>query len=164
MGLEIERKFLVEDINWKSYTSGAAVTVIRQGYLSTEAERTVRVRLKDQEAFITIKGKTTGYSRAEFEYSIPAEDAKALLLLCKKPLIEKKRYTLEIDRQVWEIDEFFGENSGLVIAEAELAAEDQELNPPAWLGKEVTDDKRYFNSNLALIPYTKVAINHNQQP
>lgn len=153
MGVEIERKFLLKDSSWKQQMVGIRPAVIRQGYLNTDAERTVRVRLKDQQGYITIKGKTAGISRSEFEYPIPPEDAEALLLMCKAPLIEKKRYTVIIEKQAWEIDEFFGDNAGLVIAEAELKNESQELNPPSWIGEEVSHDRRYYNSNLSIAPF-----------
>ena len=155
MAKEIERKFLLKDTLWKQHFEGIKPAVIRQGYLNTEAERTVRVRMKDQLGYLTIKGKTSGFSRNEFEYPIPAEDAEALLQMCERPLIEKKRYTVEVDRQIWEVDEFFGENSGLVLAEAELTDEAQELHPPNWIGEEVTFDKRYYNSTLSKIPFCR---------
>ena len=153
MGKEIERKYLVIDKDWKKHLEGVLPSVIRQGYLNAEPERTVRIRLKDQQGFLTIKGKTEGTSRSEFEYPVPVEDAMDMLLLCKGPLIEKYRYTIDINGQTWEIDEFFGENEGLIVAEAELDSEDQLLSPPHWIGEEVTYDRRYYNSNLASSPF-----------
>lgn len=153
MGMEIERKFLITEPDWKRYLGGVSPEEIRQGYLNAEPERTVRVRLKDQQGYLTIKGKTKGISRSEFEYLIPADDARDLLLMCKGPLIEKNRYSIKIGSQTWEIDEFFGDNSGLIIAEAELTSEDQQLSPPPWIGEDVTHDRRYYNSNLATNPY-----------
>lgn len=152
MGIEIERKFLLKE-EWRKLVQHCKVAVIRQGYISTEAEKTVRVRLKDQKGFLTIKGKTHGISRAEYEYEIPADDAENLLLLCKGPLIEKKRYTLDVKGQTWEVDEFFGENAGLVLAEAELETEAQSLEIPDWIGEEVTQHKKYYNSRLSENPY-----------
>jgi len=151
MGEEIERKFLVAGDGWRD---GAEATRYRQGFLATEPERTVRVRLAGTRGSITIKGKTVGARREEFEYEIPASDAQRMLdTLCKKPLIEKVRHTLPVGRHVWEIDVFEGENAGLVVAEIELESEDEAFDKPDWLAEEVTDDPRYFNSNLVARPY-----------
>jgi adenylate cyclase len=117
-------------------------------------ERTVRVRLLGERAFLTVKGPTAGASRAEFEYAIPPDDARAMLDLCEKPLIEKTRYVVPHGGLVWEIDEFHGANAGLVVAECELASEDQPLDKPDWVGEEVTGDARYYNSSLVARPFS----------
>lgn len=151
MGEEIERKFLVNDMTWRSSAEGLRY---RQGFLSTVPERTVRVRVAGPKAWITVKGKTVGARREEFEYEVPLADAERMLdTLCMRPLIEKTRYRLTLGRHTWEIDVFEGENAGLVIAEIELGSEDEAFDEPAWLGREVTDDPRYFNSNLVAKPY-----------
>jgi adenylate cyclase len=153
MGLEIERKFLVRDMAVLAGVDGVA---FRQGYLSTEPERSVRVRRSGDVAFITIKGISdpSGVSRAEFEYPIPAEDADAMLdELALRPLIEKTRYRVEAGGRVWEIDVFAGANEGLVVAEVELPTEQAEVAVPAWAGAEVTGDPRYYNANLVAHPY-----------
>lgn len=153
MAKEIERKFLVNGLEWKNLAKG---TEYRQGYLSTVKERTVRVRTIDSAGYLTIKGISTGATRLEFEYEISVADAHEMLdKLCEKPLIEKKRYKIEHGGLIWEVDEFFGENNGLVVAEVELENENQEISKPEWIGKEVTNDPRYFNSNLTKTPYTK---------
>jgi adenylate cyclase len=152
MGKEIERKFLLHP-NWKEQVKGIQAEEIRQGYLCSEPERTVRVRIKGDAAYLTIKGKTAGFSRAEYEYSIPKREAEELLKMCSYPLIEKQRFTLEVDSQVWEIDEFFADNEGLVVAEAELESEEQALQLPAWIKEEVTHDKRYYNAQLVQKPF-----------
>ena len=151
MGKEIERKFLVKEGTWRN----AKGTRYRQGYLSTVKERTVRVRTIEDKAYLTIKGIAIGASRMEFEYEIPRQDAATLLDICKRPLIEKNRYKTEHGGFVWEVDEFFGENQGLIVAEIELESEDQYFPKPDWIGEEVTGDPRYFNSNLIKNPYTK---------
>lgn len=153
MAKEIERKFLVKGVDWKEMAKG---TRYRQGYLNSVKERTVRVRTIDDKGFLTVKGITTGASRSEFEYEIPAADADAMLTdLCEKPLIEKNRYKIQAGRHVWEIDEFFGENQGLIVAEVELTTEKETFEKPAWVGAEVTGDPRYFNSNLIKHPFTQ---------
>lgn len=151
VGKEIERKFLLKSDRWKH---GATGTHYRQGYLSSAKERTVRVRTGGGKAFLTIKGVTVGAVRAEYEYEIPFADGVAMLeTLAEKPLIEKNRYAIEANGLVWEVDEFLGVNQGLVVAEVELAAEDQRFEKPSWIGEEVTGDPRYFNANLASHPY-----------
>ncbi|MGB5503003.1 MAG: CYTH domain-containing protein [Polyangiales bacterium] len=148
---EIERKFLVTGDGWREAAVG---TRFRQGFLSTEPERTVRVRVAGARGSITVKGKTVGAKREEFEYEIPLQDVERMLDgLCKRPFIEKVRYTLSVGRHVWEIDVFEGENAGLVIAEIELGSEDEAFEKPDWAGEEVTDDPRYFNSNLVAKPF-----------
>lgn len=151
MGKEIERKFLVQGDSWRALAKG---TVYRQGYLSTVKERVVRVRTIDDNGFLTIKGITTGVSRAEFEYEIPTEDANLMLdNLCERPLIEKTRYKIALDGLTWEIDEFAGDNQGLIVAEVELQDENQQFEKPDWIGEEVSGDPRYFNSNLIKHPF-----------
>ena len=151
MGKEIERKFLVKGEAWKALAAG---TVYRQGYLSTVKERTVRVRTVGEKGFLTIKGLTTGVTRAEFEYEVPAADANAMLDgLCEKPLVEKTRYRIPLDGYTWEVDEFHGDNDGLVVAEVELKSADEKPPLPEWVGEDVSSDPRYFNSNLVKKPF-----------
>jgi CYTH domain-containing protein len=153
MAREIERKFLVVGDEWRS---GAAGKPFRQGYLSTVKERTVRVRVTGDEALLTVKGITIGASRTEFEYPIPVDDATRMLdELCERPIISKTRFIVEHEGHIWEIDEFAGVNQGLVVAEIELARENEPFELPAWAGEEVTDDPRYFNANLISHPYTE---------
>ncbi|MBW2407606.1 MAG: CYTH domain-containing protein [Deltaproteobacteria bacterium] len=149
MAKEIERKFLVREGSWRSQKG----TRYRQGYLNSVKERVVRVRTIGDKGYLTIKGLTVGASRLEFEYEIPRQDADQLLNICEKPLIEKTRFKVVEAGFVWEIDEFFGENQGLIVAEVELESEDQEFPRPPWVGEEVTGDPRYFNSNLIKKPY-----------
>ena len=151
MGVEIEKKFLLAGNDWKELAEGASY---RQGYLSSVKERTVRVRTIRDKGFLTIKGISVGATRLEYEYEIPFEEANELLNeLCEKPLIEKNRYKVNIGEHTWEIDEFFGENEGLVVAEIELESEGQAFEKPEWVGEEVTGDPRYFNSNLISNPF-----------
>lgn len=153
MGVEIERKFLVDGEAWR--TLGAA-TLLRQGYLSADPARTVRVRIDGERAFLTIKGKSVGASRGEWEYPIPVADAAQLLDgLCQQPLVEKVRRRIAVGPHTWEVDEFLGANAGLVVAEIELASEDEAFDKPDWIGREVTGDTRYFNSNLIRHPYSQ---------
>ncbi|QRG08873.1 CYTH domain-containing protein [Xanthobacter dioxanivorans] len=150
MPLEIERKFLVTSGAWRE---GADACSIRQGYLCLGVDTTVRIRIAGAEAFITVKSKTEGLSRAEFEYSIPLGDAEMMLeTLCARPLIEKTRYTAEHAGKVWTIDVFAGENDGLVVAEVELNGPDEIVSLPDWVGEEVTYDPRYRNSALVNAP------------
>lgn len=152
MGVEIERKFLVQGDAWKAL--GEPV-FFRQGYLSSQKERTVRVRIEGDRAVITIKGKSVGAVRGEWEYPIPVQDAAELLDgLCEQPLIEKYRRKITNGAHVWEVDEFLGANAGLVVAEIELRAEDEAFDKPEWVADEVTDDARYYNSNLVMHPFS----------
>ena len=151
MAHEIERKFLVRSDEWRAL---AKATHYRQGYLSSVKERVVRVRTIDDQGFLTIKGINEGLTRLEFEYDIPAEDAAGLLELCEKPLIEKNRSKIELNGLTWEVDEFFGDNAGLIVAEVELESEDQTFEKPSWVGEEVSGDPRYYNSNLIQNPFT----------
>ncbi len=151
MGKEIEKKFLITNEDWRGLAEGIHYS---QGYLSIEKDRTVRVRTIRKKGFLTIKGPTTGETRLEFEYEIPLEDAREMLReLCHKPVIEKTRYKIPFDGFTWEIDEFTGENQGLVFAEIELKYEGEVFSRPHWIGKEVTDDPRYYNANLINSPY-----------
>jgi adenylate cyclase len=151
VGKETERKFLVASDAWRK---GAAGTLYRQGYLSTHKERTVRVRVVGKKGYLTIKGETQGATRDEYEYPIPVNDANHMLdALCEKPLIEKTRWTVRVEPHLWEIDEFHGDNQGLVVAEIELRSEDEPFAKPGWLGQEVTGDARYFNSHLVAHPF-----------
>ena len=151
MGREIERKFLVTGGGWRK---GAKRSRLSQGYLLAEKKKSVRVRLEDGRGTVTIKGPARGAGRAEFEYAIPAKDARELLRdLCEKPLIEKTRSRVRCGGLVWEIDEFSGDNQGLVVAEVELRRAGQKVALPPWAGKEVTRDPRYLNANLFKKPY-----------
>ena len=151
MSVEIERKFLVRSEDWKTLGQGV---LLRQGYLSSSPERIVRVRIEDDMAMLTIKGRTVGIARGEWEYPIPMEDARVFLdTLCERPIIEKYRYRIPYQGMLWEVDEFLGENRGLVVAEIELQSEDQLFARPEWVGEEVTHDARYFNSSLLRHPY-----------
>ncbi|MBN1637993.1 MAG: CYTH domain-containing protein [Ignavibacteriales bacterium] len=153
MSIEIERKFLVKSDEWKSLGKGQ---FYRQGYLSTMPGRIVRIRTTGKKSYLTIKGLVVGLTRNEFEYEVPIEEAKFIIEnLCEKPIIEKYRTKIKIDDVIWEVDEFLGENEGLVIAEIELKSEEQKINIPNWIGEEVTGDFRYSNSNLIKNPFTK---------
>ena len=152
MGKEIERKFLVKGNDWRKLAQG---THYRQGYLSTVKERTVRVRTIDDKGFLTVKGITVGASRLECEYDVPVKDALEMLEICEQPIIEKSRYKIKYGGFTWEVDEFYGINQGLIVAEIELESEDQKFDKPDWIGEEVTGDPKYFNSNLIKNPFTK---------
>jgi len=152
MAQEIERKYLLKGTKWRSLAVGKEYC---QGYIPTVGERTVRVRIIGDEGYLTIKGKTIGRARSEFEYPIPVEDAREMLnTLCVHPLIEKTRYKIQQGDLTWEVDEFSGENKGLIIAEVELKTEDQQIDLPDWIDREVTDIK-YFNSSLVQHPYSQ---------
>ena len=153
MALEIERKFKVANAGWRDSVTRS--TSLRQGYLSTKPEATVRVRLENGVGTLTIKSKTRGISRSEFEYDIPSSEVTQLLQLCEGPLIEKIRHLVIIGEHTWEIDEFSGDNQGLIIAEIELSSEDESFKKPGWLGKEVSHDARYYNSSLVIHPYNQ---------
>ncbi|MGB0218233.1 MAG: CYTH domain-containing protein [Sinimarinibacterium flocculans] len=152
MALEIERKFLVVGDDWRAQVSRAAR--MRQGYLSREAGRaSVRVRVEDDRATLNIKAAVVGSARAEYEYAIPVGEARELLETLCVGRLEKIRHYIERDGIVWEVDEFTGDNAGLIVAEVELSAVDQAFVRPQWLGRELTDDRRYYNHQLALHPY-----------
>lgn len=151
MALEIERKFLVANDDWRELAHGVAY---RQGYLCADRERTVRVRIAGDKGYLTIKGPTKGIARSEYEYAIPLADACSLLdQLCPQPQIEKKRYAIRHCENIWEVDEFFGDNKGLIVAEIELEREDQSFERPGWIGAEVTSDPRYSNAALCAAPF-----------
>jgi len=151
VAIEIERKYLVSGTGWES----AEAKFYCQGYLSRTAERTVRVRLGGDSAYITVKGKSQGASRLEFEYPIPIEDAQQILALCEQPLIAKTRHLISFKGHTWEVDQFAGANAGLVIAEIELESEDETFELPPWVGAEVTSDPRYYNSRLSVDPWSE---------
>ncbi|HLL22590.1 MAG TPA: CYTH domain-containing protein [Kofleriaceae bacterium] len=149
MANEIERKFRV-DPTWHPPGEG---TAFEQGYLNTAPERTVRVRIEGDRAKLTIKGASAGISRPEFEYDIPLDDARQLLGLCEPSVVTKRRHVVEHAGKEWEVDVFGGDNEGLIVAELELAAEHETFERPPWLRDEVSDDRRYYNSQLAKNPY-----------
>lgn len=152
MGVEIEKKFLLANDNWRSQVH--ASVKFRQGYLVGSDKSSVRVRIEGEKSNLNIKGATLGVRRQEFEYPIPMDDADELLsTLCTKPLIEKTRHYVSSDDHTWEIDEFAGDNQGLIVAEIELSHENEIFKDQSWLGKEVSEDKRYYNSMLIKDPY-----------
>jgi len=159
MGLEIERKFLVTSDAWRA--AAHAVIPMAQGYVNDTAaiesgaqKASVRVRIQGDTAFINLKSREIGHTRQEFDYPIPVEDARALLALCVGGLIDKRRHLVRHGGLLWEVDEFLGDNAGLVVAEVELEHADQPIDLPEWAGDEVTDDVRYYNLALAAHPYT----------
>ena len=149
--IEIERKFLVKDNSFLDDFSRSNRIV--QGYLSSHPERTVRVRIKGENGYLTIKGKSEGFSRYEWEKEINFEEAEKLLQLCESGVIDKIRYDVIVGTHIFEVDVFYGENEGLVLAEIELQTEDETFEKPNWLGKEVTEDIRYYNSYLSKNPF-----------
>jgi CYTH domain-containing protein len=158
MAREIERKFLVTNGSWRK--EPLQWISIRQGYLSLTPACVIRVRAAGSDGFLTVKGKTNNAERLEYEYRIPRADADELLeLLCQRPLIEKTRYKIQFRDHQWEVDEFHGVNAGLVVAEIELKDRAEKFEIPKWLGLEVTDDQRYFNSNLVNDPFLTWAEN-----
>ncbi len=153
MGKEVERKYRVSSEAWRALGRGIHY---RQGSLNSNKERTVRIRSTGEKAYITIKGITVGATRAEYEYEIPVADADAIIdTLAERPIIEKRRYEIPYGGVIVQVDEFLGENTGLVVAEVELEREDQVFEKPVWLGDEVTSDPRYYNANLVRHPYSK---------
>jgi Uncharacterized protein conserved in bacteria len=153
--MEIERKFLVTSSDFKKATQGEIR--IMQGYLSSAPERTVRVRIKGSQGFITVKGpgNASGTSRYEWEKEIPVTEARDLLKLCEPGLIDKTRYEISVGRHCFEVDEFYGENHGLIVAEIELSGENEAFERPSWLGQEVTGDAKYYNAMLLKKPYSQ---------
>lgn len=153
MSIEIERKFLVINDDFKLQAMSARY--IQQGYIHSDPERTVRVRINGDDAFLTIKGKSNvaGTARFEWEQAISVADAKELMLLCESGIIEKIRYEIQSGSFVFEVDEFLGDNQGLIIAEIELAREDDQFEMPEWLGMEVTGNQAYYNAMLSKHPY-----------
>ncbi len=159
MGREIEKKFLIADDSWQGLAVGKEYC---QGYLNSEKGRTVRVRIIGDRGILTIKGPNDHGARLEYEYDIPLEDAREMLdLLCHKPLIEKIRYCIPFAGFIWEVDEFKGDNEGLLIAEIELEYVGQDFNVPPWIGLEVTGDTRYYNANLVKNPYSGWKVKQN---
>ena len=152
MAKEIERKFLVHRELWQPKDEGIEIA---QGYLSADKKRAVRVRLAGDRAWLTVKGPTKGVERLEFEYEIPTADARAMLALCERPWIEKRRYCEQCGAHTWEIDCFMGENEGLVVAEIELSTADEIFERPLWLGEEVSTDSRYLNASLMRLPFSR---------
>lgn len=152
MGVEIEKKFLVKRDLWDKVKPNGKL--YKQGYLLRSKEKTVRVRLIEGESgYITIKGKTTGFSRPEYEYAIPEKDAAELLKRFCDAIVSKHRFEIEVKGKLWEVDEFLDDNEGLIIAELELDDEKETFELPGWVDKEVTDDERYYNSQLSVHPY-----------
>lgn len=154
MGLEIERKFLVNREKWNLENKGKGC-LFKQGYILTDPEKTIRVRLTDTDGYLTIKGISHGAVRQEFEYLIPPEEALELLHNFASNLVEKIRYKVRVGDKIWEVDEFMGANAGLLVAEVELTYENEPFELPSWLGKEVTNESKYYNSNLAQNPYSQ---------
>ena len=153
MGVEIERKFLVANDGWRNLSQGV---LCRQGYLNRNKDRTVRVRSMDGRAYLTIKGLSYGATRQEYEYEIPLADGNVLLdAVAEKPLVEKKRHHIPWGAALWVVDEFLGENTGLILAEIELASENEAFDAPPWIGAEVTRDSRYYNANLVKYPFSR---------
>ncbi len=154
MAIEIEHKFLLANDDWRNLVSHSVK--YRQGYLSSQPTSSVRVRTSNDQAWLNIKSATIGNQRQEYEYEIPLTDANEILnTLCRKPLIEKTRYFVTVDAHLWEIDEFEGDNQGLIVAEIELEDAGHSFTKPSWLGAEVTEDLRYYNNNLSLHPYSE---------
>lgn len=151
---EIERKFLVNHERWNQLSKSEGKKY-RQGYLVVEDEKVIRVRRTPEKGFITIKGKSVGITRAEYEYEIPAEEAEELISKFANSIISKTRYNIEVSGKVWEVDVFEGDNEGLIVAEIELKYEDEAFVRPDWIGEEVTDQERYYNSRLAVEPFTQ---------
>ena len=153
MGIEIEKKFLLASDGWRELGTG---TPYCQGYICSEQGKTVRIRIIDDRGILTLKGPSDGAARLEFEYEIPVAEAKEMLdNLCQGPLSEKDRYKIDYGGFTWEVDEFKGENEGLMFAEIELEEEDQEFEKPPWIGREVTGDTKYYNANLVKHPYSR---------
>ena len=160
MGIEIERKFLVAGDGWR--TAAHKVVPMAQGYLNDLAamdtgamKASVRVRIQGDEAYLNLKSRELGHTRQEFDYPIPVEDARGLLALSVGGLVDKRRHYVDVGGHLWEVDEFLGDNAGLVVAEIELGAADEAFEKPAWIGREVTDAKRYYNLALAARPYSQ---------
>jgi adenylate cyclase len=152
MGIEIERKFLVNKEKWNQVIKEKKA-FFRQGYIVSDAVKTIRVRLTEETGYLTIKGPAVGLSRPEYEYSIPKEDAQELLKSFCNSEVSKIRYFIGHNNKLWEVDEFLGQNEGLIVAEIELASADESFSIPDWIDKEVTAEKKYSNSNLAINPY-----------
>jgi len=154
MGLEIERKFLVDHEKWRQVVKPVGAH-FRQGYLLNDNKRTIRIRVAGEEGFITIKGATSGITRKEYEYKIPAKEGIEMLDAFAESEVEKTRYRIEFAGKLWEVDEFAGDNTGLIMAEIELENEAEAFEKPIWVTIEVSDDTRYYNSNLSVHPFKK---------
>ena len=152
MGKEIERKYLVKKGEWQQIPKPAG-QLYRQGYLLTNPNKTIRVRVTPTKGFLTIKGVSVGATRLEYEYEIPMDEARELLDNFSTSELSKTRYKIRFENKIWEVDEFLGANAGLIIAEIELTSEDESFDIPFWVDKEVTGDEKYYNSNLAILPY-----------
>jgi adenylate cyclase len=152
MGQEIERKFLVNHSKWKLLDKPNG-QLYRQGYLLTDPNKTIRVRHTNEKGYLTIKGLSVGATRPEFEYEIPLNEAKELLNRFSVSELSKIRYIIEFENKVWEVDEFLGENKGLIVAEIELESETETFHNPEWIDKEVTGEEKYYNSNLTILPF-----------
>lgn len=154
MGIEIEHKFLVRNQDWRRAVERSVR--IRQGYLTSDARCSVRVRVAGEQGFLNIKSGTLGIQRSEYEYPIPLAEAEEILdTLCEQPLLEKTRHYVPVGRHRWEVDEFAGENTGLIVAEVELRRPDEAFERPAWAGEDVSGDVRYYNSQLARHPWSR---------
>jgi adenylate cyclase len=152
MSLEIERKFLVQAEDWRSLATSSRN--LKQFYLATEQRSSVRIRIEEAVgAWLTVKSAQSGAKRSEFEYPIPIEDAEQMTAMAAGAVIEKVRHIVPFAGLDWEVDDFAGDNEGLVVAEVELRSEDQKFELPRWIGKEVTDDKRYYNASLSEMPF-----------
>lgn len=155
MGMEIERKFLVDRAIFESIKANCAFKDMRQGYLSSGSNATVRVRVAGDEAFFTIKGRIVGFSRSEFEYPVPVADAEIMLKTLCHGVVTKRRYYVQVEQHLWEVDDFSGDNEGLITAEIELTSEAEEFTIPEFAIKELTGMRRYYNGSLAVMPYKK---------
>lgn len=147
---EIERKYLLKSDTWKNPGAELSSSLIQQGYLNSDPDRVVRVRIRDNSAYITIKNRPVGITRSEFEYAIPIEDAQELLKMCIGKILIKRRYEIRFKGNTWEVDEFYGDHEGLVLAEIELVSEEQEYETPEWVGEDVSHSSKYSNMALAL--------------
>ncbi|WP_412467300.1 CYTH domain-containing protein [Pedobacter sp. KLB.chiD] len=152
MGKEIERKFLIHQLNWDKLAKPKG-KLLRQGYLLTDKTKTIRIRATESKGFLTIKGETIGATRLEYEYEIPVGEATELLDNFSASELSKTRYEIEFNGKLWEIDVFSGDNEGLIVAEIELESEEETFDLPDWIGKEVTEEERYYNSNLTVRPF-----------
>ena len=152
MAIEIERKFLVDKNKWEAFEKDKKY-LIKQGYILTDPDKTIRIRKTDAKSYLTIKGLNTGARRTEYEHEIPAGDAEELIDEFSESQIIKTRYIINFRNKIWEVDEFIGDNEGLIIAEIELSDENEKFELPAWIGKEVTGEEKYYNSKLSENPY-----------
>jgi len=152
MGIEIERKFLVDDERWEQLPKPAGIKM-KQGYIVNDEDRTVRLRITEEHAFLTFKGGTIGISRNEYEYEIPFNEATELFEQFVKTQLEKTRYCVDYKNKIWEVDVFAGDNEGLIVAEIELGSEGEQFELPPWVSREVSGEDRYFNSSLTAHPF-----------